>query len=307
MTQQRFLKGLIAAPFTPMDEAGKVNLSVIETYAGLIDKNEVSGVFICGTTGESMSLTTDERKRIAEAWVAQANKRFKVIVHVGGTSQPQSIELAAHAQGIGADAISLMAPGFFKPEKVKDLVDFFEPIAAAAALLPFYYYNMPSITGVFLPVNEFLLQGKARIPNLKGVKYTHNNLMEMQQCINLNGGEFEVLHGFDEILLTGLAIGATAAVGSTYNYIPALYNEIMDLVKQGNLEKARILQNVSVDVISVVIKHGGGVRGGKAIMNLLGLNCGPCRSPIAEFTKDEYKELKVDLEKIGFFNLVNQF
>ncbi|MCX2450109.1 dihydrodipicolinate synthase family protein [Pedobacter sp. PLR] len=306
MTQQRFLKGLIAAPFTPMDEAGKVNLSVIETYAELIDKNEVSGVFICGTTGESMSLTTDERKSIAGAWVAQANKRFKVIVHVGGTSQPQSIELAAHAQEIGADAISLMAPGFFKPEKVKDLVDFFEPIAAAAASLPFYYYNMPSITGVFLPVNEFLQQGKARIPNLKGVKYTHNNLMEMQQCINLNDGEFEVLHGFDEILLTGLAIGATAAVGSTYNYIPALYNEIMDLVKEGNLEKARILQNVSVDVISVVIKHGGGVRGGKAIMNLLGLNCGPCRSPIAEFTKNEYKELKVDLEKIGFFNLVNQ-
>lgn len=96
---------------------------------------------------------------------------------------------------------------------------------------------MPSITGVSLPVHKFLIEGKKQIPNLVGVKFTHNNLMEMQQCIHADGGAFEVLHGFDEILITGLSVGAKAAVGSTYNYVPGIYKAVMEAMERETLKQ----------------------------------------------------------------------
>lgn len=299
---KQHLKGLIAAPFTPMYEDGSLNLQVIKSYAEfLIKKKCVTGVFICGTTGESVSLTTEERKAVVEKWIDAVKGKLKVIVHVGGLSMPQCSELAAHAQASGADAIAAMAPCFFKPESVADLIGFFKPVAASAPGLPFYYYNMPSITGVSLPVYVFLSEAKKQIPNLAGVKFTHNNLMEMQQCIHVDNGAFEVLHGFDEILITGLSVGAKAAVGSTYNYVPDIYQSVMEAMEKGDIETARAMQWKAVEIIDILIKHGGGVRGGKIFMKLAGIDCGPCRLPIAPCSEEELKEAKEELSNTDFF------
>ena len=300
MKNYQRLHGLVAASFTPMDETGAINLSVIDKYADLMANSGMEGVFVCGTTGESLSMTVEERKQTMAQWVQSSGGRFKVIAHVGSNSQVEAIDLARYAQEVGVDAIGAMAPCFFKPENVKNLVDFFTPIAHAAADLPFYYYNMPSMTGVNLSVAEFLTEGKKVMPNLVGTKFTHNNLMEMGECLALNGGEFEVLHGYDEILIAGLAFGAEAGVGSTYNYLPAVYHAIFEAMKKGDLQRARELQQKSIEVVEIIIKYGGGVRGGKAIMNLIGIDCGNCRLPIAPFTEQEYKALKEDLKKIGF-------
>ena len=293
MKNYQRLKGLIAASFTPMDAQGKINLSAINKYADLMAKSDLTGVFVCGTTGESQSLTTNERKNILEQWIKSSNGRFKVIAHIGSNSQVEAVELARHAAEIGADAIAAMAPCFFKPETVKDLINFFTPIANSAEELPFYYYNMPSMTGVFLPVATFLSEGKKVMPNLVGTKFTHNNLMEMGECLALNNGEFEVLHGYDEILISGLAFGAVAGVGSTYNYLPEVYHGILKAVKEGDFEHARKLQMKSIEIVKIIIKYGGGVRGGKAIMNLIGIDCGPCRLPIPAVSKEEYDMLNM--------------
>ena len=295
------LKGLIAAAFTPMDAAGKVNLSIIKSYAKLMIDTGLAGIFPCGTTGEFSSLTTDERKQIAAAWVGHAKGKLKVIVHVGGNCQQQSIELAQHASEIGADGIAAIAPCFFKPQTTSDLIDFFVPVAAAAKEIPFYYYNMPAMTGVDLSVTEFLHEGKKRIPNLAGVKYTHNNLMEMAECLHLDNKAFEVLHGYDEILITGIVLGAVAGVGSTYNYIPEIYTGIMEAMEKEDIQTARALQLKSIEIVKIIIKYGGGVRGGKAIMKLMGIDCGLCRLPIKAFTDEEYKQLDNDLKQISFF------
>lgn len=300
MKNYQRLEGLIAATFTPMHQTGEVNLSVIGKYADLMAASSMTGVFVCGTTGESLSLTTDERKQVLEEWVKCAEGRFKVIAHVGSNSQLEAVELARHAQKSGADAIGAMAPCFFKPASVKDLVGFFTPIAHAAEELPFYYYNMPSMTGVSLPVTEFLIEGKKAMPTLVGTKFTHNNLMEMGECLTLNNGEFEVLHGYDEILIAGLAFGAVAGVGSTYNYLPTVYWGILEAMREGNLEKARELQQKSIEIVEIIIKYGGGVRGGKAIMNLIGIECGNCRLPITPFSSEEYQSLRQDLKNINF-------
>jgi len=297
------LEGLVAASFTPMSPAGDLNLDAISSYADLMARSGVTGVFVCGTTGESSSLTIAERKQILSRWVEKAKGRFKVIAHVGDNCQQNAIELSKHAAENGAWGIGAIAPNFFKPESVEELIRFFKPIAAAAAEIPFYYYNMPAMTGVDLSVVRFLKEGKSVIPNLAGTKFTHNNLMEMAQCLNLNNGVFEVLHGYDEILTCGAALGAIAGVGSTYNYIPSVYTGIFEAIKKNDLATARALQKKSIEVVEVIIKYGGGVRGGKAIMNLIGIECGDCRSPISSFTDEEYISLKEDLNKIGFFDI----
>lgn len=301
MKNYQRLEGMVAATFTPMDAAGNINPEVIKPYAELMASAGVTGVFVCGTTGEAASLTIDERKEILTRWIDAAKGRFKVIAHVGSNCQRDAIDLSRHAAENGAWGIGAIAPSFFKPASVKELIRFFKPIAAAAPELPFYYYNMPAMTGVDLSVPCFLHEGKKEIPNLAGTKFTHNNLMEMAQCLNLDNGAFEVLHGYDEILTCGVALGAVAGVGSTYNYIPSVYAGIFEAMKKNDLATARALQKKSVEVVEVIIKYGGGVRGGKAIMNLIGIECGSCRSPIASFTDEEYDSLKEDLNKIGFF------
>jgi len=300
------LTGLISASFTPMHPDGSIHYERIKDFADYVIASEcVNGVFIGGTTGESASLTTAEREKIAETWISHAGGRLKIIVHVGGTSICQSEELARHAQDIGASAIASIAPFFFKPASIEDLVQYFRPIAAAANRLPFYYYNMPSISGVSLPVPEFLKRGAQVIPTLRGVKFTHNNLMEMQQCVQLNNGEFDILHGFDEILITGLSIGVKGAVGSTYNYIPQIYKGIMQAMQRNDIAEARRLQYESVKILDVVIRHGGGVRGGKALMKLAGIDCGQCRLPISPVSDEEMEDIKKELQNTTFFNITN--
>lgn len=301
MVNKQKLEGLIAAPFTPMTADGALNLPAVKPYANLLVASGVKGVFICGTTGESASLTTDERRAVAEAWVAAAAGRLKVIVHVGSNCAADAIALAQHAEQSGADAIGAMAPYFFKPQTAAELVAWFTPIANSNSL-PFYYYNMPSMSGVSVSVPEFLALGGKAMPTLAGVKFTHNNLMEMSQCLTLDEGRYEVLHGYDEILLCGLSLGATAAVGSTYNYAAKVYNRLLDAFRAGDIAAAARLQQYSVKIVEVIIRHGGGVRGGKAIMRLVGVDCGSCRLPLAPFTEAEYTELKSELEAIDFFN-----
>lgn len=299
MKNYQRLKGVIAATFTPINEDGDLHFGIISKYADYIAASGISGVFVNGTTGESLSLTIGERKALAEYWVKESAGRFKVIVHVGCNSQLDSIDLAVHAMNIGADAIGAMAPCFFRPVTVDDLVAFFAPIAQSAVELPFYYYHMPSMTGVSLSVPEFLIKGRKVIPNLVGVKFTHNNLMEMGVCITLENGTFEVLHGYDEILIAGLAFGVVAGVGSTYNYIPEIYKGIFKAMAEKDLSTAQKLQQQSINVVKTIFKYGGGVRGGKAVMKLIGIDCGSCRLPIHPFSEKEYISLKQDLIDIG--------
>jgi N-acetylneuraminate lyase len=295
------IKGLISAPFTPMHSDGSLNLSKIEDYANALKKDGVVGVFICGTTGEGMLMSKEERIAVANEWIKFKASDFKIIVHVGSTAYSVSEKLAAHAQEIGADAIGTMGPVFLPPNDVASLVDYCEPIAKAAPQTPFYYYHIPFISNVSVSMKDFLIEAAKRIPSLVGIKFTHNDLMEMQQCMTLNNEQFEILHGYDEVLLGGLALGAIGAVGSTYNYMASCYQNIIQEFNNGNIKKARKLQLKSVEVVEVLIKYGGGVRAGKEIMNLIGVDCGPCRAPIKKFTMEEKNNLKNDLEAIEFF------
>ena len=195
------IKGLIDAPFTPMHPNGDINLEVIPAYADMLVKNGLKGVFINGSSGEGYMLTPEERMAVAEKWVASVPKDFKVIVHVGSCCLRESVTLAAHAEKIGAWGIGSMAPPFPKIGRIEELVKYCEEIAAAAPMLPFYYYHIPAFNGAFLLMLDLLKAVDGRIPNFAGIKYTYESLYEYNQCRLYKDGKFDMLHGQDETIL----------------------------------------------------------------------------------------------------------
>lgn len=287
--------GLVVAPFTPMTNDGEVNLTVIPSYAERLRADGVCGVFVNGTTGEGLSLTLAERMATAEAWRAHVGN-MKLFVHVGHTSAADAGELAVHAEGIGADAIATIAPCFFKPA-LPELVAFCTAVAKRAPKTPFYFYHMPSMSGVTVPALGFLRAAAAAVPTLAGVKYTHENLMDYQQCVTEQGGRFDVLFGRDEILLSALAAGAVGAVGSTYNYAAPLYLKVIDAFRRGDMAEARKRQAHAQDLVQILIDSGNGIVSGKAMMPLLtGIDCGPCRLPLPAFAPERVAWLRERLE-----------
>lgn len=298
----RLLTGLVAAPHTPMKADGSVDLAIIPAQAEGLLGNGVTGAFICGSTGESQSLTTPERGHIAEAWRrAIGNRPLKLIVHVGHNSLGDARALAAHAARIGADAIAAMAPCYFKPASVRDLVDFCAPIAASASGLPFYYYDIPSLTGVSLPMANFLETGAERIPNLAGLKFTSTNFMALQECLAALDGRFNILFGCDEMLLAALALGVHGAVGSTYNYAAPLYHKIIAAFESGDLAGARALQLKSVRLVEILCEYAV-LAAGKAMMGALGIECGPVRPPNRPLTEEQVGSLRERVSALGILS-----
>lgn len=302
------ITGLIDAPFTPFYENGEVNYEPIEAYAKMLVKNGLKGVFINGSSGEGYMLSEEERMKLAERWVQVAPEGFKVIVHVGSTCVKSSRMLAEHAQKIGAWGIGAMASPFPKVNRVEELVKYCEEIACGAPELPFYYYHIPAFNGAYLPMLAFLQAVDGRIPNFAGIKYTYESLYEYNQCRLYKNGKFDMLHGQDETILPCLAMGgAQGGIGGTTNYNGCNLVGILDAWAQGDLEKARELQNFSQEVINVICHYRGNIVGGKRIMKLIGLDLGKNRTPFQNMTDEEEACMRKELEAIGFFERCNKF
>lgn len=301
------IKGLIDAPFTPMQANGDINTAVIPAYAQMLVKNGLKGVFINGSSGEGYMLTPEERMELAEAWIKAVPDGFKVIVHVGSCCLRESERLAAHAEAIGAWGIGAMAPPFPKIGRVEELVKYCETIAAAAPSLPFYYYHIPAFNGAFLPMLDLLKAVDGRILNFAGIKYTFESLYEYNQCRLYKDGKYDMLHGQDETILPSLAQGgAQGGIGGTTNYNGRELVGIIQAWENGDLETAREKQNFSQGVINVICRHGGNIVGGKRIMKLIGLDLGPNRTPFRVVTDEEEQEIRKELEAINFFKRCNK-
>lgn len=299
------IKGLIAATFAAYNIDGSINLSIIPAIVDKMIEDGLTGVFICGTNGEGPNLTIEERMQIAEAYVKAANKRILVLVHVGHSSIAECRKLAAHAEQIGADAISSVAAFYFKPNSVKNLVACIAEIASAAPKTPFYYYNIPTLTGVAMDMVDFLEQAEKAIPNLAGIKYTASTLHEYQACLAYKNGKYDILFGFDEMLLPALAVGAKGAIGSTYTFAAPLYLKVISLYEEGKAEEAAAMQLNSVNMVRCLVKYPP-IPAQRAIMKMEGFELGNCRLPLVALSKEDEDNFKKSLEEIDFFNVVKE-
>lgn len=293
------LRGLIAATYTPMHADGTLNLGEVPKLVSYLEQAGVSGIYVCGSTGEGMSLTSEERRALTEALVSSAAGRLKTVIHVGHNSLAEARQLAAHCQEVGADVVSATAPSYYKVETVEMLVDCMAEVAAGAPQLPFYYYHMPMLTGAALDMQQFLELADKRIPNLAGIKYTAPLIHEFMACREMMDGKFDVVWGTDEMLLSALVVGAQCAIGSTYNITAPLNRQLIDAFEAGNLPRAQELQLLSIQLIDLLKKYPFHAAL-KSILSRLGIECGSCRLPLPALTDAQEEQLHQELETSGF-------
>lgn len=292
--------GLMAAPFTPFNLKGNLNLNIVPEYVERLIADGIKGIFVCGSSGEGPNMAMEERMETAKAFTEAAAFRMKVFVHVGHSSINESQKLARHAIDIGADAISCVSAFYFKPNSSEELADAMAEVAAAAPELPFYYYHIPHLTSLNIDMTEFLRLSSKKIPSLAGIKYTASTLWKYQLCREYNNGQFDILYGMDEMMLPALSVGARGLIGSTYNFAAPLYLEVLECFKNGNLDEARRKMLYLVEMVSIVIKYPA-IPAQKTIMKRLGLDLGPSRRPLVTFTKAQETELLSKLDDIRFF------
>jgi N-acetylneuraminate lyase len=298
------LAGLITATHTPFHADGSIHLAAVEQQAVHLLKNGVTTVFIGGTTGESSSLTLEERLALGKRWSEVVRGTpMRIVAHVGSNCLADARTLAAQAQELGAAAISAVAPTYFKPSSLDSLIACCADVAAAAPETPFYYYDIPSLTGVSFSMPDFLARARARIPTLTGIKFTNPDLMAYQICLRADDGFWDLPFGVDEHMLGALAMGAGGAVGSGFNFAAPIYHRLMAAFAKGDLATAREEQYRGVRLIRLFVSFGY-MGAAKATMKMLGVDVGPARLPNATLTPDQTGKLQGELESMGFFDWI---
>jgi hypothetical protein len=195
------VRGLCAAVYTPFTSDGRtVTLEYVPLHADELVRQGVTYAFVCGTTGEGAAMSVAERKAVLEAWITAARPRnIAVLVHVGAEAVPDALELASHAQAVGAAAIGIMPPVFFKPHSLDAIVSLLSDVSAAAPALPLYYYHFPDRTGVALNLVALLKrvdgEDAARVPTFRGAKFTDHDLGTFAAAVSFAGGKYDILSG----------------------------------------------------------------------------------------------------------------
>jgi N-acetylneuraminate lyase len=301
----RPLHGLVVAAHTPFHADGSLNLAAVEQQAAHYFKHNLTTVFVAGTTGECHSLTFDERRLLAQRWSEVIRgTALKLVLHVGSNCLEDSRRFAAQAQAVGATAISAFAPSYFKPPTLGTLVGWCAAIAGAAPETPFYFYDIPALTGVSFPMPDFLIQGSSRISTLAGIKFTNPDLLAYQFVLRADGGRWDVPFGLDEHLLGALAMGARGAVGSGYNFAAPIYTRLLQAFGAGDLSRAREEQFRGAQLVHALASLGY-LGAAKALMEFLGVPVGPARPPHSNPTAEQKAVLRGKLEVMGFFEWIN--
>ncbi len=298
------LHGLVVPPHTPFHADGALHLAIVEQQAAHYLKHRINAVFIAGSTGESTSLSLQERLALTERWMqVTSGTALRVVVHVGANCLDDAREIAAHAQAKGAAAIAAFSPSYFKPPSMDALVRCAAHIAEAAPETPFYFYDIPVLTGVTFAMPQFLALAHDRIPTLAGIKFTNSDLAAYQFCLRANGGIWDLPWGIDQHFLGALAMGAKGAVGSSYNYAAPIYHRMLDAFAKGDISGAREAQFQATRTLALTHSYGA-LGAAKHIMKCLGVDVGPVRLPNEMLSLARQDQLRADLEQMGFFDWI---
>lgn len=278
------LEGVVSALVTPFDDGDNIREDSIRRIINYNLKNGVSGFYVCGSTGESLLLTLDERKRILEIVKDEVKDRAFIIANIGCMGTKFSIELAKHAEETGVDAISSFPPIYYK-FSFDEIKQYYFDIANSVNV-PLIIYYIPSFTNVEMSLENFseLLEHK----NIIGVKFTSMNLFMLERIKALSNKT--IFNGFDEVFLGGLSLGADGMIGSTCNIVPAIIRGIYDSFRSKEMEKAYIYQQKLNEIIND-IKDFGIIPATKAILSLIGIECGKPRKPFKALEEEEIARL----------------
>ena len=282
----------LVTPFTAEDKVNVVVLRELVEY--LLDKR-VGGFYVCGGTGEGLFMLPEERKLVTETVVDQVNGRVPVIAHIGSMVVSDAVELAEHAQEVGAAGISSVIPPMFQDGE--SLYTYFARVGAGAPDLPLLTYIFGG------PMDAVALMRRLmEIPTVAGTKYTGPNMYEFREIVELRGDNWSVFSGMDEQCIYAAMQGACGNIGSTLNYMPGIYREVHNSYKKGDIAQGQELQVRANQVTRVLFSFGffGAL---KEVMRMLGFDCGKPRLPHLPFAEEKRNDLRAQLEAIDFFTV----
>jgi N-acetylneuraminate lyase len=223
------LKGLWPALLTPVTSEGKVNEKELEKIIELIVAQQLDGIYLLGSTGQGFLYPEEERKHIAKLSLEITNKRLPVIVHVGALSTDESVRLAQHAAAHGADGISSVGPIYYATSPAMGLQHYKR--IANATTLPFFPYQIGNA-----PMTDDMIKQLLEIPNVKGLKLTTGNLLEISAINIKSKGAWKLFSGADELMCQAAVCGTVGAIGSTYNLFGPVCQYVRREFLNGNVK-----------------------------------------------------------------------
>ncbi|MBZ0294553.1 MAG: dihydrodipicolinate synthase family protein [Anaerolineae bacterium] len=296
------IQGIIPALVTPFENSGEFNERVFRELIQFMLSTEVDGFYVTGGTGEGLLLDPEERRHILEVALDEVDGRVPIIAHVGAVATHTAADLAAHASSVGAAAIAAIPPIYVGAD-LQGIKEHYRQIAVAAGEVPVWLYYVPHATGVTLTSKTF--SELMDIPNVRGVKYTSHNLYEMHNIIELaKGRDFTVISGPDEMCLPALIMGATGAIGTTYNIMPGQFVKLYRAYVSGDMEAAKTLQYQANQVINALLTVPT-IAAIKAVLTRMGFDSGTPRSPLRGLTPSEYDTLWQAIEESPFQEIVD--
>jgi 4-hydroxy-tetrahydrodipicolinate synthase len=290
-------QGILPALVTPFTDDGReVDEERLRALVRHCVELGVHGVVPCGTTGEFVNLTAEEKKQVIRIVVDEVNDKVKVVAGTGASGTREALEMTRYAKDAGADAALIVTPYYLKPAD-RGIYEHYETLASQVEL-PIILYNIPQCTGLPLPWQ--MVEDLAQIPNIVGIKDSSGQLSFILAVLEKVRDKINVICGHDEVVVAALAAGCSGAILASANVIPDVWAQIHNHLKNGELQEARELQ-YKVQKIARIIAGSGAV-GTKAALNMMKIKVGPVRQPLSvggELTYESREELRLDLEKIG--------
>lgn len=279
-------KGVIPAFYACYDEDGNMSPEGVRALTEYFAEKGVKGVYVNGSSGECIYQSVEDKKLVLENVMEAAKGRLTVIAHVACNNTKDSMELARHAQSVGADAIAAIPPIYFRlPEHA--IAQYWNDISSAAPDTDFVIYNIPQLAGVALTMNLFAEMRKN--PRVIGVKNSSMPVQDIQMFKAAAGDDYVIFNGPDEQFISGRIIGAEGAIGGTYGAMPELFLKMDEYVKSGELEKAKEIQYAVNEVIYKMCSAHGNMYGViKAILKINeNLELGGVRKPLPALTDSD--------------------
>lgn len=284
-------QGVIPAFFACYDENGAISTEAVKALTRHLISKGVKGVYVGGSSGECIYQHVGERKQVLEAVLEEAKGKLTVIAHVGCNNTADSVELAAHAQQAGADAIASIPPIYFHlPEHA--IAEYWNAMSAAAPELDFVIYNIPQLAGTALSMN--LLKEMLKNPRVIAVKNSSMPVQDIQmfkaEGIRQRGENgFVVFNGPDEQFVAGRAIGADGGIGGTYAVMPELYVKMDQLIRENNIADAEELQYKADAIIYKMCEAKGNLYAvmKEILKRMYGLELGSVRRPLPPLAPED--------------------
>lgn len=287
----------VISPYSPTNPY-ELNLSIIPKYASDLVSQGVKGIFLCGTNGESVSLSNQERKQLLETWIKTQEyqeKELRIIAHVGHHCLHDTIELADHAVALGIEAIAIMPPSFFRPLNEAQAAEYIAHVAKRYPKTAVFYYHFPSMTNVRVNLSKTLELANKESPNIIGAKFSDIDMIDCGSCASKG---FNMLIGNDALFLAGLVSGASGLIAIQCNYNARFPGEIYKAFQAGDINNAMKFQEKSREFVALARSFGvTGTVTREATKILRGLDTGNVRLPQKGLDAEEKNKFKDSIEK----------